>query len=72
MVEHLPVSINTKSIQYLFIKAIQKYAKKMSNWHSRPGKSKKILENYEIDRCVNYRFYDNRVSHEHLFAKDQT
>ncbi len=29
MVEHLPVSINTKSIQYLFIKTVQKYAKKL-------------------------------------------
>jgi len=34
MVEHFPVTINTKSIQYLLIKAIQKYAKKMAYWLS--------------------------------------
>jgi|GEM_PF-1497934 len=30
MVEHFPVAINTKSIQYLLIKTVQNYAKKMA------------------------------------------
>lgn len=30
MVEHFPATINTKSIQYLLIKKVQNYAKKMA------------------------------------------
>lgn len=61
MVEHFPVAINTKSVQYLLIITIQNYAKKMAYWHSRVGKSKKIVANYEIDHFITNRVYDDGI-----------
>jgi len=62
MVEHFPVGINTKSIQYLLIKTVQNYAKKMAYRLSRPGKSKKIMANYEIDHSIINRVHDDGIS----------
>ena len=70
MVEHFPVAINTKSIQYLLIKTVQNYAKKMAYRLSWPGKSKKIVANYEIDDRITCWIYDDGIS-EQLFAENQ-
>ena len=61
MVEHFPVVINTKSIQYLLIKTVQNYAKKMAYWLPGLGKSKKTLESYEVDHRVTHQFYDDGI-----------
>ena len=59
MVEHFPVAINTISNQYLLIKTVQNYAKKVAYRLSRSGKSKKIVANYEIDHRVTSWRYDD-------------